>query len=147
MTRDNWKTLRVPPEKYEEAKAQKDEHGRTWGEQLVCDNPTTTEVVALDEIDAQLSHDSNNVDAIAERVVEELSHDGINVDALADEVSNNIDTTPDVDVSTDKLAEAIADRVDTLTGTDPEVLAREVSRQVSNDMAAELPRKIAEELQ
>ena len=32
---DDWKTLRVPVEAWEEAKEQKEEHGRTWGEQIV----------------------------------------------------------------------------------------------------------------
>jgi len=36
MTQDDWKTLRVPPEAYETAKAQKDDADRTWGEQLVA---------------------------------------------------------------------------------------------------------------
>jgi len=36
MTQDDWKTLRVPPEAYNTAKAQKEEAGRTWGEQLVA---------------------------------------------------------------------------------------------------------------
>jgi len=36
MTQDDWKTLRVPPEAYDTAKAQKEQAGRTWGEQLVA---------------------------------------------------------------------------------------------------------------
>lgn len=47
---DNWKTLRVPPEAYEEAKAQKDENGRTWGEQIVREEnetPDTSEQIAI----------------------------------------------------------------------------------------------------
>lgn len=35
MTETEWKTLRVPKDAYEEAKAQKEEHNRTWGEQIV----------------------------------------------------------------------------------------------------------------
>jgi hypothetical protein len=31
----DWKTLRVPADKYEEAKAQKEANDRTWGEQIV----------------------------------------------------------------------------------------------------------------
>ena len=33
-----WKTLRVPKSAWEEAKRQKEEHGRTWGEQIVRGN-------------------------------------------------------------------------------------------------------------
>ena len=33
-----WKTLRVPKSAWEEAKAQKEEHDRTWGEQIVRGN-------------------------------------------------------------------------------------------------------------
>jgi hypothetical protein len=56
MTKDDWKTLRVPPEQYEKAKAQKEEHNRTWGEQLVCSNPTTTEVVEAEEITEEIKN-------------------------------------------------------------------------------------------
>jgi len=54
VAQNNWKTLRVPPEAYEKAKAQKEEHNRTWGEQLVCNNTTTTEAVDVDNIVATL---------------------------------------------------------------------------------------------
>ena len=32
---DDWKTLRVPPGAYEQAKTQKEANDRTWGEQIV----------------------------------------------------------------------------------------------------------------
>lgn len=35
-----WKTLRVPTDAYEKAKAQKEAHGRTWGQQIVRDADT-----------------------------------------------------------------------------------------------------------
>lgn len=44
----DYKTLRVPEDAWEEAKAQKEDHGRTWGEQIVRpdadahDGPTVT---------------------------------------------------------------------------------------------------------
>jgi hypothetical protein len=38
MTNDNWHTLRVPPEAYDAAKAQKEDNDRTWGEQVVRSN-------------------------------------------------------------------------------------------------------------
>jgi len=50
MTKDNWKTIRVPVEAYEKAKEQKENNNRTWGEQLVCNNTTTTEVVDCDNV-------------------------------------------------------------------------------------------------
>jgi len=73
MTQDDWKTLRVPPEAYEKAKAQKEENDRTWGEQLVCDNPTTMEVVDLSDIDTTVSQSDVDVDAIMQQlaVIEE----------------------------------------------------------------------------
>jgi len=40
---DDYKTLRVPEDDYYEAKEQKEKHNRTWGEQLVCSNDSTTE--------------------------------------------------------------------------------------------------------
>lgn len=49
---DNWKTLRVPKDAWQEAKAQKEEHNRTWGEQLVCSNDATTEREVVVDNDA-----------------------------------------------------------------------------------------------
>jgi len=80
MTDDNWKTIRVPKDAWKEAKAQKDEHDRTWGEQLVCDNTTTTKVVESDavveslmqEIDA-LAFDGAISDQEAERIISSLN--------------------------------------------------------------------------
>lgn len=39
----DYKTLRVPEDAWQEAKEQKEANDRTWGEQLVCSNNTTTE--------------------------------------------------------------------------------------------------------
>jgi len=49
MTDDNWKTLRVPVDAWEEAKAQKEEHDRTWGEQIVCDNTSTNDGKSVED--------------------------------------------------------------------------------------------------
>ena len=38
---NGWKTLRVPADKYEKAKAQKEENDRTWGKQIVRPDSTT----------------------------------------------------------------------------------------------------------
>lgn len=35
----DWKTIRVPESAHEDAKSQKEEHGRTWGEQIVRPDP------------------------------------------------------------------------------------------------------------
>jgi hypothetical protein len=35
MTDDDWKTLRVPADAWEQAQEQRQEAGRTWGEQVV----------------------------------------------------------------------------------------------------------------
>lgn len=35
MSNDEWKTIRVPPEDWKRAKAQKDAADRKWGEQIV----------------------------------------------------------------------------------------------------------------
>ncbi len=42
----DYKTLRVPEHAWEEAKEQKEEHGRTWGEQLVCDGESESGIDA-----------------------------------------------------------------------------------------------------
>lgn len=41
MSADEWKTLRVPTDAWERAKAQKEATGRTWGEQIVRSNGDT----------------------------------------------------------------------------------------------------------
>jgi len=48
MSGDNWKTLRVPPEAYDEAKAQKEANDRTWGEQLVRPDDDDTTAAPTD---------------------------------------------------------------------------------------------------
>lgn len=54
-----WKTLRVPVDAYEEAKAQKEDEGRTWGQQIVrdSDKATTTESVDTTEIVEEIKND------------------------------------------------------------------------------------------
>jgi len=79
MSKDNWKTLRVPPEAYDKAKEQKDKHDRTWGEQLVCNNTTTTEVVDAQEIVNQIATTADETgrvddDSIAREVVQQLDY-------------------------------------------------------------------------
>lgn len=73
MSRDDWKTLRVPPEAYKEAKKQKDKHDRTWGQQLTHsethDGPEVNiEVVDMETGESGLSRD--DVETIVETWVE-----------------------------------------------------------------------------
>jgi hypothetical protein len=74
MTDNDWKTLRVPSEAYETAKAQKAEHGHTWGEQLVCDAPETVEVVRVDDLERDTDDGGIDIDyaELATRVADEL---------------------------------------------------------------------------
>jgi hypothetical protein len=73
MTRDNWKTLRVPAEAYEKAKTQKTQHNRTWGEQLVTEDPEVVEVVPVSEDKSKpVELDASQISRIAEEVAEEL---------------------------------------------------------------------------
>jgi len=81
MTQDDWKTLRVPPEAYDTAKAQKDEHDRTWGEQLVCDNTTTTEVVESDAVVEDLMQE-----------IDTLAFDGAISEQEAERMMNSLNT-------------------------------------------------------
>lgn len=125
MTNDNWHTLRVPPEAYDAAKAQKVDNDRTWGEQVVrsndsreqtripcgCgsytviyegDQPESIDVVCPDcgnHFGYGDSADTQDVDAqeIAASIRRELGFDG------------NPENVADVDA----LAEAVADRIDT----------------------------------
>jgi hypothetical protein len=107
MTEDNWKTLRVPPEAYDRAKEQKEKHGRTWGEQLVCDNPTTTEVVDAAEIVERLSQTSD-----------------VDTAEIADAVADRLGTGSDVQLDT---ADIIG-RIEDLENTLPRKVASELSR-------------------
>jgi len=59
MSKDDWKTLRVPPEAYDQAKAQKEDADRTWGEQLV----------------APVEPDMTDPDDLAARIVEQIGAD------------------------------------------------------------------------
>jgi len=111
MTQDNWKTLRVPAEAYKQAKQQKEEHNRTWGEQLVCDNPTTTEVVETSEIVEELSNHGDNVDTITDEI-----------ETLKNEISMAADPTVDVDV------DRIIKRIDDLESQLPTKVAREIQQ-------------------
>lgn len=78
MSGDNWKTLRVPPEAYDEAKEQKEEHGRTWGEQVVRDEDNAPRDVdaLVDELKDELSMTADpgapTSDADVERMMETL---------------------------------------------------------------------------
>jgi len=76
MTNNNWKTLRVPPEAYEEAKAQKEEAGRTWGEQVVApvepDDVDTDELVERLERIESAAREATSAAQSADRKLEEL---------------------------------------------------------------------------
>jgi hypothetical protein len=65
---DNWKTLRVPPEDYEEAKAQKEAAGRTWGDQIVRPDDDATELSDVAESAAAIEERLGQL----ERTLEEL---------------------------------------------------------------------------
>jgi hypothetical protein len=76
MTNDDWKTLRVPAEAWERAKAQKERADRTWGEQIVRpadgDSPDDAPAPAVD------------TDAVAERLADRLDYpDGQDVETIA----------------------------------------------------------------
>lgn len=80
---DNYKTLRVPKEAWQKAKEQKEEHNRTWGEQIVrpdVEENTTSEspqqqkvVVENVTIEAEESGvDSNDVETMSTSDVENI---------------------------------------------------------------------------
>lgn len=71
MSGDNWKTLRVPPEAYEDAKAQKEAADRTWGEQIVRPDDeadATDEGITVEQIREELDTDAPNFDDVREAV-------------------------------------------------------------------------------
>jgi len=108
MTNDDWKTLRVPAEAYDAAKAQKDENNRTWGEQLTCGNTTTTEVVDCDEF--------------VESLLSEIhSKTLINVED-ARLIGQNLDRT------VAPYAEDIENRIDDLESSLPRTISEELQR-------------------
>jgi hypothetical protein len=104
MTNDNWHTLRVPPEAYEQAKAQKEDHDRTWGEQVV--RPDGEDTADTQDLDAQ---------EIAASIRRELGFDGdpenvADVDALAEAVADRIDTHSTVSLEASEYSN-IADEI------------------------------------
>jgi len=68
MSRDDWKTLRVPVEAWEQAKAQKEAEGRTWGEQIVRPDDGDSDDNLADHIEKVLE----SVDKLPERTADEL---------------------------------------------------------------------------
>lgn len=76
---DDWKTLRVPVDKYEQAKDQKENDGRTWGEQIVNsdDEPVaeispTVEFDGVDELLDELKRVRELVERNPDRTADEL---------------------------------------------------------------------------
>lgn len=69
---DDWHTLRVPPEAYERAKAQKEADGRTWGDQIVRPDEDTED---SDDLDADELAEQITADLLAQlppAIAEEL---------------------------------------------------------------------------
>mgnify|MGYP000435656514 CR=1 FL=1 len=91
---DNWKTLRVPPEAYDRAKAQKEDHNRTWGEQLV----------RPDDDGRVMSHE------LAEEIVEEIAMVAEPDAGLVDDTELAHDIARQVDYS--ELAARVADELE-----------------------------------
>ena len=94
---DDWKTLRVPADKYKEAKAQKEEHNRTWGQQIVrdSDKDTTTdgEVVEdiLHKLDQIQSAQSNTVNDALEIAEQPALDDAVTeIKGRIDDLENNL---------------------------------------------------------
>jgi len=79
---DNYKTMRVPKDAWEQAKAQKEDNDRTWGEQIVRDVDTdsttdvedlsTTEVLEAIEQNYEAIKEATQAAQAAERSVEQL---------------------------------------------------------------------------
>jgi len=88
MTDDNWKTLRVPPEAYDEAKEQKEAAGRTWGEQVVRQNDDT----------------NSDVDELIDTIAAEVGGPQVDDSEIAREVARHIDYA--------ELATRVADEVE-----------------------------------
>jgi hypothetical protein len=74
MSGDNWKTLRVPPEAYDAAKAQKEAEGRTWGEQIVrqndpADNADVDTEALAEDLQERIDYpDSMDTESIMQRL-------------------------------------------------------------------------------
>lgn len=67
----DYKTLRVPEDAWEEAKAQKEENGRTWGEQIVRNDGGESEddAVVIETVEVSTG-ESGVTEADVERIVE-----------------------------------------------------------------------------
>jgi len=98
MTNDNWHTLRVPPEAYDQAKEQKENAGRTWGEQVV-----------RPENDAE--SESIDVERLADELAECVTGKSLNPEALADALADELDeygVSAGVDAQLAGIAEQLA---------------------------------------
>jgi hypothetical protein len=90
---DDWKTLRVPADRYQEAKEQKESAGRTWGEQIVrpddCDEMNTDELAAylVDELGAAAGGPQVDDSDIAADVVRQFDYA-----ELANRVADELET-------------------------------------------------------
>lgn len=93
MTGD-WKTLRVPTGAYKEAKQQKEKQDRTWGEQLVCSNNSTTEYGNVEDIVASIQNMRDEIMA--------------NISAECGDVANTEDMQ-DVATKLSKLTDVVED--------------------------------------
>lgn len=74
---DDWKTLRVPEDAYEEAKAQKEAAGRTWGEQIVRATESEGDVSNADLLErmdelGESVREATNAAQSTERMMEDL---------------------------------------------------------------------------
>jgi len=94
---DNYKTMRVPKDAWEKAKAQKEDNDRTWGEQIVrdVDTDSTTSVdtdaiveqivTTLEQSDREDFDDWFSPDVaqtIAHHVIAEIEQESVDVDKL-----------------------------------------------------------------
>jgi len=96
MTQDDWKTLRVPPEAYETAKAQKEDADRTWGEQLVAPvepdmtDPDDLAARIVDQIGADVGGPQVDDSEIARAVARELDYAHL-ADKVSEQVVGNLE--------------------------------------------------------
>jgi hypothetical protein len=91
---DNWKTLRVPKDAYEEAKERKKEQDQTWGEYLTDSNRTGPDAddVAT-QITAELDVDATDAKAEINDVKELIEETKEEVQSLESSISVTLDAT------------------------------------------------------
>lgn len=115
-----YKTIRVPESDYEQAKALKEEHDRTWGEQLIATGSETADSAG------------EPTDAVAEEF--DMTLDGVTPEDIAEEIDALMQQFESHDATMENGIDTIISKIDGLSVT----LDASERKQLARDIAEEL---------